>query len=226
LSKSTRSFDRLTDPSAPPPQDGLVTDNEAKQPKPAPGPAVQDDDPDAIYAPESMALKSSDIHLAGATTEIKLPNRITVDKPSKQAYFRHHPDFYLKTFLIKHEATRAWYYPATPEVRDLLSEFVRVVELYGYVTLLGDFRFWPITVTEAENDWNESAREIIQQSVEEWVGFRSLEGRYEVRHPNGDHPEPKWPKAAMKELLARAFRGTRTVKDMSHRVAKSLLGAD
>ena len=30
----------------------------------------------------------------------------------------------------------------------------------------------------------------------------------------------------MKELLARAFRGTRTIKDMSHRVAKSLLGAE
>jgi hypothetical protein len=35
LSESTRSFDRLTDPSAPPPQDDLVTDNEVKQPKSA-----------------------------------------------------------------------------------------------------------------------------------------------------------------------------------------------
>jgi len=192
--------------------------------KPATGFAPDVNDPDSLYDPKAMAIGAQNTPTAGATTEVKLPNRITVDKPSKQAYIRHNPDFYLQTVLIKHEASRAFYYPATAEVRDGLSEFVKVVDLYGVVTLLGDFRFWPVGVSEIENEWNDSAREVVLASIDEWVGFKSLEGRYQIRYPAAEHGEPQWPDASLKELLARAFRGTRTISDLEHKVARSLLG--
>jgi hypothetical protein len=187
--------------------------------------SAKSSDPDALYSPQAMAISAQNTPTAGATTKVKLPNRITVDKPSKQAYFRHDPQLYLQTVLIAHEASRAYYYPATEAVREGLSEFVKVVDLYGMVTLLGDFRFWPVTVLDADNDWNDSAREIILTSVDEWVGYRSLEGRYQIRYPQVAHGEPLFPEATLHELLARSFRGTRTIMDLNHKVAKSLLGS-
>jgi hypothetical protein len=184
----------------------------------------QQDEPDDIYDPAAMAVKVGDTPTASAATEIKLPNRITVDKPSKQAYIRSNPELFITTQLIKHEASKAFYYPLTAVVRDGLSEFVKVVELHGYVTLFGDVRFWPINVSEIENDWNDSAREILEIAQAEWIGYRSLEGRYAPRYPGSDHAEPVWPETTMKDLLSRASRGTRTIKDMQHKVALSLLG--
>jgi hypothetical protein len=183
------------------------------------------DDPDDMYSPDRMALKAIDTPHAGVTEgAVALPNRIAVGKPSKQAYFRHSPDFYIQTLLVNHEASRAYYFPATQEIRNDLSEFVKPVELFGIQTLGGDFRFWPININEMENDWTESAKEILQEAIEAWVGYRSLEGRYAVRYPHTEPAEPTWPTVGMKDLLARCFRGTHTIKDSKHPVYRKLLG--
>jgi hypothetical protein len=182
------------------------------------------DAPEDIYSPEAMAVKSGDTVTASGSTVVKLPKRITVQKASKQAYFRSNLDFHIKTSLIPHESSKAYYYPIGSEVRDALSEFIRTVELFGCVTLQGDFFFWPLSVSEIENEWTESAREILELAQDEWVGYRSMEGRYAPRHPGEEHGNPIWPDTTMQDLLSRAFRGTRTIKDLNHRVVLSLLG--
>jgi hypothetical protein len=177
-----------------------------------------------LYSPEAMAVPSSATPQAGATTKMPLPTRISVGKVSKQAYFRHNPELRLTTRLINHVGSRAFYYPIGDEVTNTLSEFVNTVELYGCVTKAGVFQFWPINVIEMENDWNDSARELLDMAVEEWVGYRSAEGRYLPRYPQGDLGEPVWPQTTMQDLLARAFRGVRTIKSLDHKVARELLG--
>jgi hypothetical protein len=90
--------------------------------------------PDDIYSPEAMAVKSGDTVTASGSTVGKLPKRITVQKASKQAYFRSNLDFYIKTQLVHHESSKGFYYPIGSEVRDALSEFIKTVELFGCVT--------------------------------------------------------------------------------------------
>jgi hypothetical protein len=197
--------------------------DDAEEPKQASKPK-QSDDPDDIYSPEAMSVKAADTPQAHASTVVSLPNRIAVGKPSKQAYFRHNPEFFITTKLISHEASRAFYYPLGASVNDGLSEFIKVVDLYGIITRLGEFRFWPVNVSEVENDWNDSARDLLEIAKDEWVGFRSLEGRYVPRYPQGNIAEPVWPNTTMKDLLARAFRGTHTIKDLNHKIALQLLG--
>jgi len=112
-----------------------VTPVEAKQSKP------KSDDPDELYSLEAMSVKVSDTPHASAGNVITLPNRISVGKPSKQAYFRCHPDFFVTTRLINHEASRAFYYPLGDVVLGGLCEFVKIVDLYGIITRGGEFRF-------------------------------------------------------------------------------------
>jgi hypothetical protein len=195
-----------------------VTPVEAKQSKP------KADDPDDIYSPDAMTVKAVDTPHASAGNVISLPNRISVGKPSKQAYFRCNPDLFVTTHLINHEASRAFYYPLGAAVIDGLSEFIKIVELYGIITRGGEFRFWPVNVSEVENDWNDSARDLLEIARADWVGYRSLEGRYVPRYPAGDLSEPIWPTNTMQDLLARAFRGTHTIKNLDHRIALQLLG--
>jgi hypothetical protein len=193
-------------------------------PQSTPKPAAVSSDPDDIYSPDAMTVRAIDTPHAEAGNVISLPNRISVGKPSKQAYFRCNPDLFVTTRLINHESSRAFFYPLGTEVIDGLSEFIKVVELYGIITRGGEFRFWPVNVSEVENDWNDSARDLLEVARTDWVGYRSLEGRYVPRYPAGDLSEPIWPTNPLKDLLARAFRGTHTIKNLDHRIALQLLG--
>jgi hypothetical protein len=167
---------------------------------------------------------------AGGT---RLLTTIPVRKPSKESWFRTHPDsktFWFRTYLVElREAGEV--YLAIPEVRDFLLDrgeqtFVKKI-LIPTITKQGTLFLWPIRLPDSEgklDSWNQSALEAAAIARNKWVRINSDRqlGAYQVIARDGGE-EPQWPPQSIGELLKTAFKG-RVIDSLDHPVIAELTG--
>lgn len=175
-------------------------------------------------------LRLSPNNPAGAAKEIL--THVPLAKPSRQEFFRTHPDpdRHLTTAIIfddEHFGRDA--YLVLPAMRDELAGDVRVVHLVPIITRQGVFKLWPLKLPADEtrtNPWFDTARQAVELSKTHWVCVKPdlALGAYRVLQAVGDIPDPVWPDRPINELLELAFRG-RVIDSPDHPMVRRLLGA-
>ncbi|MCB1129922.1 MAG: hypothetical protein KDN05_02260 [Verrucomicrobiae bacterium] len=99
------------------------------------------------------------------------------------------------------------------------------VIIYLAVNMDGVGFLWPITVTESDNTWLESAHNCAAIAQNQWIRVVSNgpAKRYDY-HPAKKHAEvkPKWPKETFIEMLNLAFKN-KVIKSLDHPAIKELL---
>ena len=154
---------------------------------------------------------------------------VPVGKPSKEKFFRVHPDadmVYRGMVLELKDQSES--YLVTPDVAAVLGTLVRPVELFLAVDRMNNPFFIPVPMPGPDgvrNRWHESLLLAIQHARVEWIRIAANKqiGAYDIHVAQGDLPEPTWPKESLEQLLDIAFRG-KIISDLDHPVAQDILG--
>lgn len=155
--------------------------------------------------------------------------RVPVARPSKQTWFRTHPDpeWFLQAYLLEWEEDGTQFF-VMPEIAiDLGAELKRVV-LRTVVTAQGTASLWPIRMPNADgtdNEWFISARAAAREAENAWIRIvanRQARG-YDVFRAQADFGEPVWPAEGFEGLLKTAFAG-KIIDSVEHPVVLRLLG--
>jgi hypothetical protein len=142
---------------------------------------------------------------------------ISVGKtPSKNEFFRSHPDFRPIVPMVDHEVgMEKQFFAVAPDMVEALNSIGITVTnhtLYLTITARGAMRIVPVRQTGPDGDQNEYHRtkEIgLIQSINEWVRlYTDQENRcYKVfSAPNGRHGDPQWPELKQAKIFRLAFR--------------------
>jgi hypothetical protein len=162
----------------------------------------------------------------------ELLTHVPVRKPSKDEFFRQHPDpaYTLSTATYEDRNEREVYLvPAA--MRPHLAGFLKQVVLALCRTRQGVLFWWPIPLPTEDGNrgggraWGDSARAAADEARGHWVSLRAdmALGAYRVFHAEGSLPDPIWPEEAPAELLRIAFRG-RIIDHPDHPVIRRLRG--
>jgi len=161
----------------------------------------------------------------------KLLTTIPIHKPSREAWFRTHPDetYRLPTPVIELKEQGETYLVSQNLWQDLSGEPTFVAKLLiPTLTRQSDLLLWPIRLPGADgrlDDWNQSAMEAANVASQKWVRMcakRSL-GAYEIIVAPDPQPEAIWPKVAMEEIVRIAFKN-RIIASLDHPVIRQLRG--
>ena len=156
-----------------------------------------------------------------------------VRKPSKEWFFRAHPDeaYRLQTTVLELKEEREIYLVSS-ELRSLLAAeatfSVRV--LFTCINRQDVLFFWPIRLPSPDgrrDEWSRSALEAAMMARDHWVRVTanmSL-GAYNVDEAIGELPEPRWPEKTFQELIRTAFKD-RMIDTLEHPVLKRLRGEE
>lgn len=155
--------------------------------------------------------------------------RAAVGRPSNQIFFRVHPDpeFQLDTAILDWQEDRQTYLVGR-EVRQVLSNSLKRVRLYYYITDGGVIGFWPVGLP---NDlgrscaWWDTAHQGAREAMTKWVRIES-DNRANVYRSFGlmvAKDPPTWPELTMTQLLELAFSG-RFIQDAEHPIVRRLMG--
>lgn len=186
------------------------------------------DAPDPLN-PDAYTL-SQDFSDTG--TSQKLITVVPVRRPSKQTWFRTHPD---KAFrrnvatLEFGEGTDKEVYLVAPKLIPDLADSVVGVTLFTTITRQGNLFFTPVRLPGSLHKIAETAasslREAVELAIERWirVAWNKELGAYEAHVAPGKLPEAVWPKVEFTELFRRAF-ADRVINDYEHPVIRQLLG--
>ena len=152
-----------------------------------------------------------------------------VQKPSKQAFFRVHPDpeMRLDAAVIELEVERETYL-VTPEIARLLPGETKQVRLLTCLARTGGPFLWPLRLPAddgREMKWHTSARKAAEIAEGKWVRMQAnmALGAYDV--VTSTHiPDPVWPKHTLRQLLRIAFGDGRLIDREDHPVIRQLQG--
>jgi hypothetical protein len=185
------------------------------------GPAVNPFDPNALR------LSQDFIGMAGEKKELTV---VRVRKPSKQDWFRVHPDEAFRgTFGMIHLKEEGEYYMVAPEMAPALTNEMVHVSLYTVINRQGVVSLWPIPLPPPDgkdNDWWVSARDAAARAMTRWIRItpnKSL-GANEIMTGPDNMAEPEWPKKTLAELFQIAFGQGLLVDRLDHPVVKRLRG--
>ena len=152
---------------------------------------------------------------------------IPVKKPSKEWYFRIHPEIALDTLILetKDEGEVLLVSPALQE--QLLGEkCVGVRTLRLGVTRQGTPFIWPVRrpMEGRRDSWATTALDAISYAEKQWVRMQADMnlGGYTILVARVDD-EPRWPEEEFTEILRIAFKGA-VVDSMDHPTLKRLRG--
>lgn len=161
----------------------------------------------------------------------KLLTTIPVRKPSKECWFRTHPDekCRLPSPVIELKEKGETYLVARSLWPELMGESTFVAKLFvPTLTRQGDLLLWPIRLPGEDgnlDDWNASAMEAATIAQTKWVRMsakRSL-GAYEIIVGPEPQPEANWPELSLDEIVRTAFKG-RIIEKLDHPVIRQLRG--
>jgi hypothetical protein len=168
---------------------------------------------------------------AAATTK-RLLTTVPVRRPSKEAFFRTHPDpaFQLKTMLLELKDDSRDTYLIEPVLWEELAGEPTVAPklLITAVTRQGTLTLWPIRIPGSDgriDDWNASALEAAEIAKTKWIRLvsdRAL-GAYVPHAAFEQNGEPKWPEETFEQILKIAFRN-RVIGSLDHPVLRRLRG--
>jgi hypothetical protein len=159
----------------------------------------------------------------------KLLTVVPVRRPSKEAWFRAHPDlnFRVKVKVIELKDIREVYL-VTPDLwLDLDGESTFVPKLLvPVITRQLALSIWPIRLPGPDgriDEWNTSALEAAKIAVSKWVRLSpnmSL-GAYDVMVGPDPQPEVVWPEYSFDEIINIAFRD-KYIDSLDHPVIRQL----
>lgn len=156
---------------------------------------------------------------------------IPVDKPSRQSFFRVHPDpaYRADVRIIKLEADRETYL-VTNDIWPLIRGETKYVRLVPYITREGAIGLWPLALHDEllgkrDTNWGITARKAAEYAETKWVRMQANMqlGRHDVV-TSDKIPEPIWPKITFTEILNKAFGTDRLIKSLEHPVIRQLNG--
>ena len=181
--------------------------------------------PAADFFANVAALRVSDS--TGAPLVKPVLTHIPVKKPSKEWYFRIHPEIALDTLILetKDEGEVLLVSPALQE--QLLGEkCVGVRTLRLGVTRQGTPFIWPVRrpMEGRRDSWATTALDAISYAEKQWVRMQADMnlGGYTILVARVDD-EPRWPEEEFTEILRMAFKGA-VVDSMDHPSLKRLRG--
>lgn len=159
----------------------------------------------------------------------KILTYVPVGRPSKEKYFRAHPDDAMTIEVVILELKdHGETYVVAPDVADILGSLVRRVRLYLAVDRAGNPMLIPVPLPDADgnqNKWHASLEHAIGHAKNNWIRIsanRSL-GSYDVQQATGQLAQPVWPDLELDELVEIAFRD-RIVFDEKHPIVNTVLG--
>jgi hypothetical protein len=177
----------------------------------------------------------SNISVAGVTSEdlgVEKPILVVpVDKPSKQDFFRAHPDpsYHVEVRVLKVEAERETYL-VTKEVWLAIPGETKLVRLVPYLTRTGGLGLWPVSLPDdllgkKDTNWGITARAAAELAETKWVRMQSNMARncYDVV-TSDKIPDPVWPNITSQDILKIAFGDGRLIDRMDHPVIRQLQG--
>jgi hypothetical protein len=177
----------------------------------------------------------SNISVAGVTSEdlgVEKPIlMVPVDKPSKQDFFRVHPDpnYHVEVRVLKVEAERETYL-VTKEVWLAAPGETKLVRLVPYLTRTGGLGLWPVPLQDEllgkkDTNWGITARSAAEIAETKWVRMQSNMARncYDVV-TSDKIPDPVWPNITPQAILKIAFGDGRLIDRMDHPVIRQLQG--
>lgn len=161
----------------------------------------------------------------------KLLTTIPVRRPSKESWFRSHPDlnFRFPARVIELKEQNELYLVDRSLWSELESEstFIRKL-LVPVMTRQQALLIWPIRLPGADgriDDWNGSAMEAAEIAREKWIRLspnKSL-GAYEIITGPDPQPPVVWPEQPFEALLEIAFKG-KIIEKLDHPVIRQLRG--
>jgi hypothetical protein len=174
---------------------------------------------------ESLTLEG-DVTYAIAVE--KVFDRIPIRKPSKQDWFRIHPDPLLtwNAVVIELKEDNEYYIIPKQLRQALFGEWVPVT-LYVGINRAGVVFLWPVRLPGDDGkdmDCWISAREAAELAKKQWCRItwnRSMRA-YDKRLVN-NIPDPEWPELDRRKVLEIAFKG-KIISSLEHPVVKMLMG--
>lgn len=159
----------------------------------------------------------------------KILTNVPVGRPSKEKFFRAHPDDAMTIEVVILELKDLGEtYVVAPEAADILGSLVRRVRLYLAVDRAGNPMLIPVPLPDADgnqNKWHASLEQAIGHAKKTWIRIsanKSL-GSYDVHQAMGQLAQPTWPELTLDELVEIAFRD-RIVLDENHPIVQTVLG--
>jgi hypothetical protein len=178
---------------------------------------------------DKFRLKGS--HLTEHACGKKLLTTIPVRRPSKEVWFRSHPDpsFRFPACLIELKELNETYLVDSELWPHLGGESTFVTkELITVMSRQQNLLIWPIRLPGADgriDPWNASAMEAANMARDKWIRLspnRSL-GAYEILEGRDPQASVEWPDQPFDTLLKIAFKG-RVIESLDHPVIRQLRG--
>lgn len=154
---------------------------------------------------------------------------VPVRKPTRQQFFRVHPDetYRLATAVLELKEEREIYL-VDPAICSEIPGEVSPRQIFTVITRSGVVSIWPVRMPGEDgrfDEWSRSALEAAQMGMTRWVRMAANMGlgAYEVFEATADQAEPVWPEVSFKRLLEIGFRD-KFIRDVSHPVLRRLRG--
>lgn len=156
---------------------------------------------------------------------------IPVRKPSKETFFRTHPDtaYRFQAVLLELKERSETYLVAPSLLTELQGESTLASKMIiPTMTRQGTLLMWPIKLPSPEgylDPWNQSALEAADQARTKWVRMVSNKslGAYEIIIAANYREGARWPEKSLDELIRIAFKG-RVIQSVEHPVIQALRG--
>jgi hypothetical protein len=166
----------------------------------------------------------------GATLFVRpVLTRVPVRKPTKQEWFRVHPDaaYRMDMGLITIDEDGSTY-AVTEALQPELSDLMVPMTIYTAVTRAGTVLLWPVRLPGEDgrnHDAWTSAHDAAEWSTKEWsrIQWSPPDSSYKLTVAKGITDDPLWPELTFYELLGIAFRG-KIIDKPDHLVIRKLRG--
>jgi hypothetical protein len=159
----------------------------------------------------------------------KILTNVPVGRPSKEKFFRVHPDLEMTIEVVILELKDLGEtYVVAPDVADILGSLVRRVRLYLAVDRSANPMLIPVPLPDSDgnqNKWHASLEQALVHAKKDWIRIsanKSL-GSYDVHQAIGRLADPVWPELNLDQLVEIAFRD-RIVFDENHPIVHTVLG--
>jgi hypothetical protein len=163
----------------------------------------------------------------------KILTTVPVKRPGKNDFFRVHPDegYAIDYYVLEHDTdqdqTTYW---VTPNLWDVLSDYLRKVRLFTCISKRGNVFLWPAKLPTLDGNrgaqaWYKSALQAADEAKKQWVkiiGNRDI-GAYDLVRARGNLGDPQWPDHSFEDLIRLAFRD-KLIDTTDHPVIKDLNG--
>jgi hypothetical protein len=185
----------------------------------------KDEGPDP-FDPASLRV---DARMSDAALGVERPLlEVPVQKPSRQVFFRVHPDADMRmdAAVITLEAERETYLVA-PTIASFIPEETKLVRLLTCMPRTGGPFLWPLSLPAEGRElrWHSTARKAAEIAETKWVRMQANIplGAYDVT--TSTHiPDPVWPKHTLGDYLRIAFGDGRLINREDHPVIRRLQG--